>query len=186
MEKKLKIKSYCKINLSLNVLGKLKNGYHSITSLITFCKLHDVISIFKSKSLKDEIIFSGRFKKGINKKTNTVTKVLTLLRSKKLIKDQVFKINIKKNIPHGSGLGGGSSNAATLLNYFDAKLKLKLSKNKKKILAEKIGFDVPISLENKNTFLTGKSGKMLRLNKKFKLVLVKRNCQQMKINETKF
>ena len=172
MEKKLKIKSYCKINLSLNVLGKLKNGYHSITSLITFCKLHDVISIFKSKSLKDEIIFSGRFKKGINKKTNTVTKVLTLLRSKKLIKDQVFKINIKKNIPHGSGLGGGSSNAATLLNYFDAKLKLKLSKNKKKILAEKIGFDVPISLENKNTFLTGKSGKMLRLNKKFKLNLL--------------
>ena len=170
--KKIKIKSYCKINLSLNVLRKLKNGYHNITSFITFCKLHDVISIYNSKSLKDKIIFSGRFKKGIDKKTNTVTKVLNLLRSKKLIKDQFFKINIKKNIPHGSGLGGGSSNAATLINYFDIKLKLKLGKNKKKILAEKIGFDVPISLENKNTFLTGKNGKMIRFNKKFKLNLL--------------
>ena len=169
---KIKIKSYCKINLSLNVLRKLKNGYHNITSLITFCKLHDVISIYNRKSLKDKIIFSGRFKKGIDKKTNTVTKVLNLLRSKKLIKDQAFKINIKKNIPHGSGLGGGSSNAAALINCFDIKLKLKLGKYKKKILAEKIGFDVPVSLENKNTFLTGKSGKMVRLNKKFKLNLL--------------
>ena len=83
--KNSKIKSYCKINLSLKVLKKLKNGYHNIMSLITFCDLHDIISISKIRSSKDKISFSGKFKKGINKKKNTITKVLNLIRSDKLI-----------------------------------------------------------------------------------------------------
>ena len=168
----IKIKSYCKINLSLKVLNKLNSGYHNIISLITFCDLHDVISISRIRNLKDEISFSGKFKKGINKKSNTITKVLNLLRSIKLLENQAFKINVRKNIPHGSGLGGGSSNAADLLNYFNSKMKLKLSKNKIKKLAGQIGFDVPVNLEKRNTFLTGKRGEILRLNQKFKLNLL--------------
>ena len=72
-----------------------------------------------------------------------------MLRKKQLLINQTFKIIIKKNIPHGSGLGGGSSNAADLLNILNLKLKLKLTKVKLKKLANKIGFDVPISLEKK-------------------------------------
>jgi len=170
--KNLKIKSYCKINLSLKVLKKLDNGYHNLISLITFCKPHDVLSISKIKSLNDRISFSGRFKKGINKKSNTVTKMLNLLREHKLLGSGVFKINIQKNIPHGSGLGGGSSNAADLLNYFNLKMKLKLHKKEINKLAYKIGFDVPVNIERKNTFLTGKTGKILRFNQKFKLNLL--------------
>ena len=168
----IKIKSYCKINLSLKVLKKLNSGYHNIISLITFCDLHDVISISRIRNLKDKISFSGKFKKGINKKSNTITKVLNLLRSIKLLENQAFKINVRKNIPHGSGLGGGSSNAADLLNYFNSKMKLKLSKNKIKKLAGQIGFDVLVSLKKRNTFLTGKRGEILRLNQKFKLNLL--------------
>jgi len=170
--KNFKIKSYCKINLSLRVIKKLNNNYHNIISLITFCDLHDVISISKTKSSKDKISFSGKFKKGINKKSNTVTKILNLLRRVKLLENQAFKINIRKNIPHGSGLGGGSSNAADLLNYFNSKMKLKLSKKKIKQLANQIGFDVPINLERQNTLLTGKKDEILRLNQKFKLNLL--------------
>ena len=167
-----KIKSYCKINLSLRVLKKLNSGYHNIISLITFCDLHDVISISKIRNLKDKINFSGKFKRGINKKSNTITEVLNLLRNKKLLENQAFKINIKKNIPHGSGLGGGSSNAADLLNYCNLKMKLKLNKNKIKKLASQIGSDVPVNLERKNTFLTGKKDKILRFSQKFKLNLL--------------
>ena len=167
-----KIKSYCKINLSLRVLKKLNSGYHNIISLITFCDLHDVISISKIRNLKDKINFSGKFKKGINEKSNTITEVLNLLRNKKLLENQAFKINIKKNIPHGSGLGGGSSNAADLLNYCNLKMKLKLNKNKIKKLASQIGSDVPVNLERKNTFLTGKKDKILRFSQKFKLNLL--------------
>ena len=167
-----KIRSYCKINLSLRILKKLNNGYHNIISLITFCDLHDVISISRIRNLKDEISFSGSFKNGINKKSNTITEVLNLLRNKKLLENQAFKINIKKNIPHGSGLGGGSSNAADLLNYCNLKMKLKLNKNKIKKLASQIGSDVPVNLERKNTFLTGKKDKILRFSQKFKLNLL--------------
>ena len=170
--KNFKIKSYCKINLSLRVIKKLNSGYHNITSLITFCGLHDIISISTIKNLKDKISFSGKFKGGIDYKSNTITKVLNLLRKNNLLENQSFKINIKKNIPHGSGLGGGSANAASLLNYLNKKMKLKLNKNKVIKLAEQIGFDVPINLVKRNTFLTGKKGKILRLNKKFKLNLL--------------
>jgi 4-diphosphocytidyl-2-C-methyl-D-erythritol kinase len=156
----------------LRVIKKLNNNYHNIISLITFCDLHDVISISKTKSSKDKISFSGKFKKGINKKSNTVTKILNLLRRAKLLENQTFKINIRKNIPHGSGLGGGSSNAADLLNYFNSKMKLKLSKKKIKQLANQIGFDVPVNLERQNTLLTGKRDEILRINQKFKLNLL--------------
>ena len=170
--KNFKIKSYCKINLSLRVLKKLKNNYHSITSLITFSNIHDTISISKNRSLKDKISFYGRFKKGISKKSNTVSKVLDLLRKNKLLKNQYFKINIKKNIPHGSGLGGGSSNAAALLKYFKSKIKSRLSEKKMKQIASQVGFDVPINLERQNVLLTGKKDEILRLNKKFNLNLL--------------
>ena len=170
--KNFKIKSYCKINLSLRVLKKLKNGYHNIMSLITFCDLHDIISISKIRSSKDKISFSGKFKKGIDKEKNTATKVLSLLRKNQMVENQAFKINIQKNIPHGSGLGGGSSNAAYLLNFFNSKMCLKLNKITMKKIASKIGFDVPISLERRNTFLTGKKDEIIRLNQKFKLNLL--------------
>ncbi len=170
--KNFKIKSFCKINLFLRVIKKLNNGYHSIKSLITFCELYDLISISKIKNQNDKITFSGNFRRNINKKSNTVTKVLALLRKNKLIKNQWFKINIKKNVPHGSGLGGGSSNAADLLNFFNIKMKLKLSKRKINEIAGKIGADVPISLKRKNVFLTGKKNQILRLNQKFKLNLL--------------
>ena len=166
------IKSYCKINLSLKVVKKLKNGYHNISSLITFCDPYDVISISKINGIKDKISFSGKFRKGINRKINTVTQLLRLLKEKGLVKNQSFRINIKKNIPHGSGLGGGSMNASNLLIYLNNKMKLSLKKNKMIDLAKKIGFDVPIGLEKKNTFLSGNQNKIFRINKKFNLNLL--------------
>jgi len=160
------------VNLSLKVLKKLNNGYHNIASLITFCSLHDIISVSEIKSLKDRITFSGKFSDGIDNKSNTVIKLLNLLRKNNLLKNYKFNINIKKNIPHGSGLGGGSSNAASLLNYFNKKMRLNLSKKKLTKLARQVGFDVPINLERKNTLLTGKKEEILRFNYPFKLNLL--------------
>jgi len=167
--KKFKIKSFCKINLSLRVLKKLSNGYHNIKSLVTFCDLHDLILISKIKGVDDKISFSGNFKKGINSKSNTITNVLCQLRKRNFFQKQAFKIDIQKNIPHGSGLGGGSSNAADVLNFFNSKMCLKLNKDEISKIAYQIGFDTPVSLEKKNTLLTGKKGEILRLNQKFKL-----------------
>ena len=163
------IKSFGKINLNLRVLKKIKRNYHTINSLITYCGVYDVISIQKEIKLHDSISFYGKFEKGINRKKNTVTELLYLLRSKGFLKNNFFKISIKKNIPHGSGLGGGSSNAATLLNFLNKEMNLKLKKFFMYKLASKIGFDVPIILEKKNTILTGRKSNIKRLKRSFKL-----------------
>ena len=55
------------------------------------------------------------------------------------------------------------------LNFFNSKMRLKLNKNEISKIAYQIGFDTPVSLEKKNTLLTGKKGEILRLNQKFRL-----------------
>ncbi len=164
-----KIKSYCKVNLTLKVLKRLRNGYHNINSLITFCNLHDVITIQKINSIKDKVSFSGQFRHGVDNRYNTITKTLKLFRKYKLLTNQSFKINVEKNIPHGSGLGGASSNAAHLMIFLNKKMHLQLSKKKIVKLARYIGFDTPITLEKKNTILTGKKDEILRFKQKLGL-----------------
>jgi len=169
---KYKIKSFCKINLTLRVIKKLNNGYHAIKSLVTFCNLHDLILIKKIKGSKDEIVFSGPFKNGINKTSNTVSKLLRILRKKKLLRGQVFYINIKKNIPHGSGLGGGSSNAANLLTFLNSKMSLKLNRKKIREIATIIGFDVSLCLKKENILLTGYKNKVMKISNFLNLVVL--------------
>ena len=80
----IKIKSYAKINLALNVVGK-KKSLHKIESILAFVNLHDVILI-KKKELKEHVVsFSGRFSKNISK-DNTISKLLKILEKKKIIK----------------------------------------------------------------------------------------------------
>ena len=62
------IKSYCKINLSLKVLKKIKNGLHNIQSNIVLIDVFDEIKVSKINKSKDEITFKGQFK-GLIKKT---------------------------------------------------------------------------------------------------------------------
>ena len=54
--------------------------------------------MFEIKNSKDKISFSGKFKKNIDIRSNTVTKVLNLLRKNNFLKNKYFKINIQKNI----------------------------------------------------------------------------------------
>ena len=157
-----KINSYAKVNLSLNVINRLSNGYHKVESLITFVKLFDEIRIRKTNKLIHKISFSGRFSKGIGN-NNTVSKLLLILEKKKILKGNKFEIKIKKNIPQKSGLGGGSMNAASILKYFINKKIINTSNNKILDIAYKVGFDIPIGLEKKNSILFQNS-KILRLD----------------------
>ena len=108
-----KIQSHAKINLFLDVLSKRKDGYHDIYSLISKIDLYDEIEIEKSNSL--EIIFEGQFSSMI--KSNAIEQLFKYLFKKNYLPDFPFKIKIQKNIPVGAGLGGGSSNLASLLMH---------------------------------------------------------------------
>ena len=170
-----KINSWAKINLSLNVIKRLPNSYHKIESLITFSQIFDQIKIKKTNENKNKIFFYGKFSRGIKNK-NTISKLLSLLEQKKIIIDQKFEIRIKKNIPQGAGLGGGSMNAASVLKYFVKKKIINISNKKIKEIAFKVGSDVPLGLEKKNSILF-KNGKIVTLDYKnnFYILIVKPN-----------
>jgi len=111
------LKSYSKINLSLIVNNKLRNGLHEIQSHFCLINLTDKIEVTKINKLKDRIIFKGPFAKNVKIINNSVNNLLKLLRKLKLISNY-YSVVVTKNIPPFGGLGGGTSNAATLLKYF--------------------------------------------------------------------
>ncbi len=140
----MKLKSYSKINLTLRVLNKLKNGMHNIETNSTLVNLFDEITIKKNK--KDIVLFKGKFKYKINKKKNSVTESLQVLRKLKVLKS-FYKIVIKKNIPVYAGLGGGTSNSASIIKYF---LKNKFNEKLINICEKKIGSDFRLFLNNRS------------------------------------
>ena len=162
-----KINSWAKINLSLNVIKKLSNKFHNIESLITFIKICDEIKIKILNEREHKIYFTGKFSKGIPK-NNTILKLLNLLEKKKIIKNKKFEIKIKKNIPQKSGMGGGSMNAASVLKYLIKKKIIKISNKKALEVAYKVGSDVVLGLERKNSILF-KNGEVGRLKNKINL-----------------
>ena len=148
-----KIKSNAKINLALNIVGKLKK-LHKIESLIAFIDLHDLIFIKSIRSKNHRIIFNGKFSKNVNS-NNTITKLLKVLEKKKLINQKYF-IKITKNIPQKSGLGGGSMNAANILKYFLKRKIIKLNTSQISEIAYNVGSDVILGLNSTHSILTSK------------------------------
>ena len=149
-----KIRSYAKVNLALNVIGKTEK-LHRIESLISFINLHDLIFIKKIRSKSHNIIFKGKFSKNI-KSNNTVSKLLQILDRKKLI-NQKFQIKVVKNIPQKAGLGGGSMNAANILKYFIRKKILNISNKQILEISQVIGSDVILGIDTTNSILTSKN-----------------------------
>ena len=77
----MKIKSFAKINLTLNVGKKLNSGLHNIRTNSILIDLHDQIEMKKNKKNKDKIIFKGPFSKAIKKNNNTILNTLKILRN---------------------------------------------------------------------------------------------------------
>jgi 4-diphosphocytidyl-2-C-methyl-D-erythritol kinase len=168
-------KSYCKINLFLRVLRKNTRGLHNIQSTTMLLDLHDKISIKKIQKNKDEIVFTGPFKKNINTKTNTVISTLSLLRNKKIINNKKkYKIIINKRIPVFAGLGGGTGNAASIIKHF---LKNKVSAKLLEIFESKIGSDLRLFFYNHSFQKSLKEIKNFRKSYVFYFLLVYPNIK---------
>ena len=161
-----KLKSWAKVNLSLNVIKRLPSNHHKIESLITFVQFSDEIKIKSIDEAKHKISFSGKFSKGIGAK-NTVIKLLNLLEKKKLIKNKKFEIKITKNIPQKSGMGGGSMNAACILRYLIKEKIINISAKRVKKIAYEVGADVILGLEKKkfNTIKKWENGSIKQQTK---------------------
>ena len=172
--KQVKIKSYAKLNLALNIVGKTLH-LHKIESVVAFVSLHDEIFINEIKSKSHNISFFGKFSRNISN-SNTVSKLLKILEKKELLKDTKFKIKINKKIPIKAGLGGGSMNAANILRFFIKKKFFKITKKEIEVISKNIGSDVILGINSRNSILNSKNEiKNFSNCEKFYTLIVKPN-----------
>ena len=177
-----KIKSYAKLNLALNITGKY-SFLHKIVSLICFSDLHDVISINQHNEKKHHISFYGKFSKNIGKK-NTIQKLFQILDKHNLLNNKKFKIRIKKLIPQEAGLGGGSMNAASILNFLIKKKIINSNSKTIRTICDLIGSDVILgTISSSCVLLSNRKIKKIYDIPKYYSILVKPDfgCSTKKI-----
>ena len=150
--KTFKCKAYAKINLFLNVFNKTKDNLHNLKSLVCFIDLYDEIII--SENNKFLIKIKGPFKNFVKKRGNIIEKTFIIFSKFSGLKTN-YKILLNKKIPVAAGLGGGSADAAAILQGLNLLNKKKIKKKDLFKLAMEIGSDVPACLYNKNVFFSG-------------------------------
>lgn len=138
-----KLKSYAKLNLGLEVVGKREDGYHLLKTIFQTIDLYDEIKIKKNNYGK--LRLSGNRDNIKWDSSNIISKVFLIMKEKFNI-DIGFDIEVKKNIPVGSGLGGGSSNGAVILLFLNDYYKLGLNLDELVDIAVTIGADLPFFL----------------------------------------
>jgi 4-diphosphocytidyl-2-C-methyl-D-erythritol kinase len=130
-----------KINLSLRVIGRRSDGFHEIETLITPISLCDEIKIERRLG-KQEIAFRCDDTSVPKGEDNIVVRAANAFFEKTKITSGV-SIALKKRIPHGAGLGGGSSDAASTLLLLNELFETNLPREALAKIAETIGSDVP-------------------------------------------
>ena len=151
-----------KINISLNLIGKKENNFHQILSFICFSNLSDQLILRKSDFFDYEIHSS--FEK-ITFKDDLIFKTIETLKKYLRLTDlPPFKLILKKNIPLGSGLGGGSADSAALIRILNNFLNLKLSTIDMINIGAEIGSDIPACIISKPLIAYGRGEKILELD----------------------
>ena len=148
----MKILSPAKINLFLHVRGKRPDGYHELFSLMCRITLFDEISLEFSEGNGIEI-FCAHPKVPANS-NNLASRAVNLFQ-RELGSEQRVRIHLKKNIPPAAGLGGGSSNAASVLMALNAYHNYPFSNEMLMNMGLRLGADVPFFIFQKPALATG-------------------------------
>ena len=162
-------KSFAKLNLCLHVLNQRKDGYHNIESIFCIVDFFDTLSFQINNS---SVINLKTNSTEINTADNLVTKAYNILSD--LYGISGIDVFLNKKIPIGSGLGGGSSNAAVTLLALNHIFKLNISKSNLVKISEEIGADVPFFINGGAASVRGKGEIIEKIsinNKYFVLVL---------------
>ena len=144
--------SPAKVNLFLKVVSKRPDGYHNIVSIVDIISLFDVIRI---EEIPDDIV-SVKDDKGVlpDGMANTMYRAVIALKERFNIRSGV-SVYIEKHIPIGSGLGGPSSNAATVLRELTKIWGIQISETELKEIGSNVGADVPLFLYGKPCVMRG-------------------------------
>ncbi|MDN4527439.1 4-(cytidine 5'-diphospho)-2-C-methyl-D-erythritol kinase [Fictibacillus fluitans] len=152
-DKKISIKAPAKINLSLDVLGKRKDGYHEVKMIMTTVDLADRVELTLLEENKITIESTGGFVPLDQR--NLAYQAAMLLKETFGVKKGVG-IHISKNIPVAAGLAGGSSDAAATLKGLNELWELGLSIDEVAVLGAKIGSDVSFCVYGGTAIATGR------------------------------
>ena len=155
----LNIQSPAKVNLFLEVLDKREDGYFQIETVLQCVDLHDNILI-KDKQGGD-ITVKVSPPLNITQEANIAYKAAKLIQGKAKQVSRGAEIFIDKKIPVGRGLGGGSSNAASVLKGLNELWNLKLSSKELANLGKELGMDVPFFIYG-GTCLGTERGEIIR------------------------
>ena len=145
--KSLHIRSYAKINLCLNIIGKREDGFHELDMVMLPISLHDSLVVSKLNKSTDNFVTVDDFSIGsfsYNLATFSIDKLQSIYHF-----DQKFRILIHKVIPIQAGLGGGSSNAACTLKAVNTLLKLGASDEELMDVGKTLGCDIPFFIKCK-------------------------------------
>lgn len=168
---RVNILSPAKINLYLNIIGKYTKGFHRIESVVERISLCDDIIIEIKKEPSVDISSNIKI---LETKDNIIFKAIAILKKKFKIPFG-FNIYLKKNIPLGSGLGGGSSNAASTILALKSLFGWSLNKKELYKLGASLGSDVNFFLaESQFALLEGRGQKVTPLDipSKFKHFII--------------
>ena len=153
--KRLVLESPAKLNLSLEVLGLRSDGYHSIRSVMVPVSLHDTVTLTPGGR---KFVFHGGLR-APKDEGNLAWQAVKLLTRKTGVR-RGLEIRVVKRIPIAAGLGGGSSNAATVLRGVNEVWELGLGPRELEKLGLELGSDVPFFLRG-GTCLAGGRGEEL-------------------------
>ena len=138
-DSRIHIKSFAKINLGLKILGQRPDGYHDILTVFQVIDLHDTIEIRRTSGARQ---FHTNHVQLTHLPENLCTAAIDIVEEACQRKISVG-IRLTKNIPLGAGLGGGSSNAASVLVGVNHLFELNLTQKTLFELAGRLGADVP-------------------------------------------
>lgn len=168
----ISVRAPAKLNLFLHVYDKRPDGYHNIRTLFERINLFDTITLKKIKDSR--IIVSCNSREVPGGRQNLAYKAALALKNRFRIKEGL-KITIGKDIPVAAGLGGGSSDAASVLLALNKLWQLKLDKVEILNIAAGLGADVPFFITNYSLSLSDQPQqifKPLRVNSALWHILV--------------
>ena len=143
----MKIKAYAKINITLDIPKIREDGYHELCSVFQTVSLHDELEIQSSESDKNEIVLTCDTPNVPCDERNLCWKAVAVFTEKYGIKNKKISINLKKNIPSGAGLGGGSSDCAETLKALNKLFEINASDKELENIGIKLGADVPFFIK---------------------------------------
>ena len=142
---------HAKINIGLDIIGRLPNGYHLIDTVMVHTDWEDILELTEAD--KTELVVTGR-------QVNCPPEKNLVMRAYNLLSDTVgqlppTRIHLHKIIPDGAGLGGGSADAAYTLRGLNALYNLGVSNETLASLAAQLGADCPFFIYDEPMFCTG-------------------------------